>query len=183
MSEARILCATPSDVDAIAALHAHSWRATYGETLPAGPLLAHLKCEHASLWRARLSGADDPALRIWKACAGVDDGPLAGFICALSGADGILIDNLHVAAPWQGRGIGQALFMRVRDWAGALDPNAPLYLWVLAQNTRARRFYDRMGGLPGPVHPIAVSPGIEVPALRYLWAPMSRESSIRKMDR
>ncbi|VVE03243.1 N-acetyltransferase [Pandoraea iniqua] len=171
MTATRILCATQSDVDAIAALHAHSWQATYSHALPDGPLLAHLAREHASLWRERLTRADDPALRIWKACPDLDGGPLAGFICALSGADGILVDNLHVAAPWQGQGIGQALFGRVRAWSNALDPTAPLYLWVLAQNTRARRFYEQLGGAAGPVHPIAVSPGIEVPALRYLWQP------------
>lgn len=169
MTTTRILGATMQDVADIAALHASSWCATYAHALPAEPMRMQLQQEHAALWRERLLRADDPALRIWKACPDTDNGPLAGFVCALSGTDGILLDNLHVAAAWQGQGIGRALFHRVRDWAFALDPHTSLYLWVLAGNVRARRFYERLGGIAGAVHPIAVSPGIEVPALRYVW--------------
>jgi GNAT superfamily N-acetyltransferase len=171
MTTLRILPATMQDVAHIAALHAHSWRMTYAHTLPMEHVRDHLIQEHAALWRDRLMRVDDPAMRIWKACPGTADGPLAGFVCALSGADGILLDNLHVATEWQGQGIGGALFHQVRDWARALDPDAALYLWVLAHNVRAQRFYDRLGGRAGTVHPIAVSPGIEVPALRYVWHP------------
>lgn len=171
MTTTRILPATIRDVASIAELHARSWRMTYAHRFPIEHVRDHLLQEHAALWRDRLMRADDPAMRIWKACPDMANGSLAGFVCALSGADGILLDNLHVAAEWQGQGIGRALFHRVRDWASALDPEAALYLWVLAHNVRARRFYDRLGGLAGAVHPIAVSPGIEVPALRYVWHP------------
>ncbi|VVD83078.1 N-acetyltransferase, (GNAT) family protein [Pandoraea horticolens] len=169
MTSPRILPATMADVAPIAELHARSWQATYAHMLPTEHVRSHLVQEHAALWRDRFMRADDPAMRIWKACPDMANGSLAGFVCALSGGDGILLDNLHVAATWQGRGIGRALFHQVRDWASALDPDAALYLWVLASNTRARQFYDRLGGRAGRVHPIAVSPGIEVPALRYVW--------------
>lgn len=169
MTTPHILPATVQDATHIAELHAHSWQTTYSQCLPGEHVRDHLQHEHAMLWRERLMRVDDPALRIWKACPELADGPLAGFVCALSGADGILLDNLHVATPWQRRGIGRALFQRVQRWATALDPGAPLYLWVLAQNLRAQRFYEQMGGSAGAVHPIAVSPGIEVPAVRYVW--------------
>lgn len=182
MTTPQILSATMQDVARIAELHAHSWQTTYSEVLPMFPgehVREPLQAAHAMLWRERLMRADDPALRIWKACPDLADGPLAGFVCALSGADGILLDNLHVAASWQNRGIGRALFHRVQDWATALDPGAALYLWVLAPNVRARRFYERMGGMAGAVHPIAVSPGIEVPAVRYVWPAAGRAVSRR----
>ncbi|WP_281719253.1 GNAT family N-acetyltransferase [Pandoraea apista] len=171
MTTTFILPATMQDAAPIAALHAHSWQATYAHRLPREHVRDHLLQEHAALWRDRLMRVDDSALRIWKACPDKENGPIAGFVCALSGADGILLDNLHVAAAWQGQGIGRALFQQVKDWANALDPEAALYLWVLAHNKRARQFYDRLGGRAGRVHPIAVSPGIEVPALRYVWQP------------
>ncbi|WP_353193733.1 GNAT family N-acetyltransferase [Pandoraea pnomenusa] len=174
MTTPRILPATMQDIAHIAALHADSWQATYAHTLPTQNVRDYLRLEHAALWRERLMRPDDPALRIWKACPDRGDGALAGFVCALSGTDGILLDNLHVAPAWQGQGVGGALFRRVLDWAGALDPDASLYLWVLAHNVRARRFYERLGGSAGTVHPIAVSPGIEVPALRYEWRPGQR---------
>lgn len=171
MNRPLIVPATLQDAAQIAALHNRSWQATYAHVLPIDDVRSHLVEAHATLWRNRLTRADDPALRIWKAYPDTADEPLAGFVCALSGADGILLDNLHVAPAWQGRGIGRALFARARDWAKALDPNAALYLWVLAQNVKARRFYERLGGVAGAVHAIAVSPGIEVPALRYVWRP------------
>ncbi|VVE88056.1 GNAT family N-acetyltransferase [Pandoraea bronchicola] len=171
MTAPRILPATMQDVARIADLHAHSWQTTYAHMLPAEHMRDHLIQEHTALWRERLTRVDDTAMRIWKACPDVANAPLAGFVCALSGGDGILLDNLHVAAAWQGQGIGRALFYQVRDWASAVDPKAALYLWVLARNTRARHFYDRLGGRAGAVHPIAVSPGIELPALRYVWQP------------
>ncbi|VVE36642.1 GNAT family N-acetyltransferase [Pandoraea fibrosis] len=174
MTAIRILPATMQDATLIAELHARSWQSTYAHRLATEHVRDHLAQEHAALWRDRLMRIDDPALRIWKACPEVGNEPLAGFVCALSGADGILLDNLHVAAAWQGQGIGRALFYQVKVWANALDPQAALYLWVLAHNARARQFYDRLGGRAGGVHPIAVSPGVEVPALRYVWQPERR---------
>lgn len=171
MSTLSIVRATAADVDAIAHLHAASWRATYAGALPAAYLDQQMACEHTTLWRSRLMGGDDPALCVWKACGGRGAHPLIGFACALSGVDGILLDNLHVDTAAQHQGVGSALFARVRDWACSVDARAPLYLWVLASNGRARRFYDGLGGTAGDVHPISLSPGLEIPAVRYVWSP------------
>lgn len=173
MSGIRIVRAGAQDVEAIAQLHAASWRASYAQTLPLADagLGERLRDTHEALWRNRLARTDDPALRVWKACYDEDASALAGFVCALSGTDGILLDNLHVAPERQGCGIGRALFDTARTWAHALAPKAVMYLWVLAGNTRARGFYDHLGGTCGEAHPIELAPGLTVPAIRYAWHP------------
>jgi ribosomal protein S18 acetylase RimI-like enzyme len=158
--------ATAADADAIALLHADSWRRNYrGAYLDEyldGPVFA----DRQSLWRERLT------MERSDTCTIVAD--LAGEIVGLShtiyGDDprwGALLDNLHVTHALKGRGVGTLLMSetarRLVDGYSAM----PLYLWVLAQNTAGQAFYAARGGVCVERPWRAPLPG---EALRYAWA-------------
>jgi GNAT superfamily N-acetyltransferase len=57
------------------------------------------------------------------------------------------IVGLHVRPAWWGGGVGAALFDTAVDEAGRLGL-APLRLWALQANLRARHLYERRGWRP-----------------------------------
>ncbi len=82
------------------------------------------------------------------------------WICVAQGRDGVLaylsieahretedrlyLDDLSVAAPYRGAGIGTALLRRAEDYARELGVPA-VVLHVERANTGARRLYERLG--------------------------------------
>lgn len=133
--------ATLEDADALARLHANSWRQTYrGQLTDAfldGPILE----DRLALWRERLT---QPSLHqgIWVATRA--DVPV-GLACAYAQHDpqwGTLLENLHVAHEHKRQGVGQLLFATVRQWAMHSSQAPWLHLWVLASNHAAQRFYQ-----------------------------------------
>ncbi len=141
----RLREATAVDAESIALLHAESWRAhyrgAYSDEYLEGPVYA----ERVEVWRTRMTS---PPPNQYVVVA-VQDGALAGFACAYGAEDerwGSLLDNLHVRVDRHRSGIGRRLVMDVAQWCAARYPAQGLYLWVLAQNAGARRFYERIGG-------------------------------------
>jgi GNAT superfamily N-acetyltransferase len=135
---------TEDDATAIAALHIASWRDAYRNILLPEFLAGPIEIERQSAWRERMT-APRPNQQVLVAD---DGGTLVGFICAFTSDDpvwGTFVDNLHVAAPARGRGLGAALLRAV---AGSVDQDSAsggLYLWVYEANEPARRFYERLG--------------------------------------
>lgn len=71
------------------------------------------------------------------------------------------------AAPMaRGHGVGEALVMRVADWAKARDcPD--VHLWVTESNTAARALYERCGFIPtGERQPLPSDPSLPEIGLR-----------------
>lgn len=135
-----------TDASAIAALHAASWRATYRGILTDEYLDGDIVSERMAVWAQRL-GSPAPNQYVMAA---VSDGTLAGFACAFGGHDprwGTLLDNLHVATAFQGRGTGLRLLAKVAARASLESPSSGLHLRVFAANTRARRFYEGLGAV------------------------------------
>jgi GNAT superfamily N-acetyltransferase len=62
----------------------------------------------------------------------------------LRGCPGVFVQDLYVAAPARGQGLGRKLLARALD-AGLAWDAAYLALMVDRSNTRARVFYDRCG--------------------------------------
>jgi ribosomal protein S18 acetylase RimI-like enzyme len=133
--------ATLRDADAAATLHMTCWREAYGPLVDADLLATELAdpASWARKWRERIAlGA--PRLLASK-------GPdLLGF--ASVGAarhDEAPVETelyaIYVLAAWHGTGIAQALLD-----VSLGDRSA--YLWVLEDNVRARRFYERNGFRP-----------------------------------
>ena len=125
MSSHGFRLASAADADAIAHLHAMSWRGHYRGAYADAFLDGDVLADRLATWRERLS-EDDP--RRYTLIA-ESPGPI-GFANTYLEHDptwGALVDNLHVAA-----GAGRS----------------GLYLWVLEQNTAAQAFYAALGGSP-----------------------------------
>ena len=161
--------ATESDAQAIATLHAMSWRNAYRGLVPDDYLAEPVMRERLAFWNERMSDTGEVRL-ILKA---MDGDELVGFTCVVRDADpawGPLLDNLHVRPDRRGTGVGWRLFDASRAWASAVARGRPMHLWVIEGNVDARRFYDRQNGQVTGREIMELVPGIWVPAIRYVWA-------------
>ncbi len=137
--------ATENDADAIAALHADSWRRHYRGAYLDSYLDGDILPERLEVWTVRLA---PPRVNQVTVCADVD-GDVVGFAHTLFDHDpmwGALLDNLHVRIDLKGAGIGTRLLSVVAQELIRSRPSQSLYLWVLDQNTTGQRFYDARGG-------------------------------------
>ena len=144
---ASIRLGTPADADAIAALHAESWRSAYRGLIPDEDLGDALDGERLQFWRTRFAAPEPDRRVVFLEMA---DSLIVGFACVLADADpdhGPLLDNLHVKPGWRGRGIGAHLLHKARAWSRSIAPDQPMHLWVLEGNAAARRFYRSQGGV------------------------------------
>jgi ribosomal protein S18 acetylase RimI-like enzyme len=167
--------ATPQDADAIAALHADSWRRNYRGAYADSYLDADVLGDRRVVWAARL--ATDAADR--RTIVAESDGRIAGFAHVVLDDHpvwGALLDNLHVAHDRKRQGIGAQLMDRVARMVVQARPASRLFLWVLEQNRSARAFYESLGGRCVErelVQPPEGDPSrlTRTPAsLRYVWS-------------
>jgi ribosomal protein S18 acetylase RimI-like enzyme len=172
LQDLRFRHARPADAAAIAALHADSWRRHYRGAYADAFLDGDLVADRLAVWRARLAAPAGPTQTLLaEARAG-----LVGFAHTVFDDDptwGALLDNLHIAAGHQRRGIGSQLLGA--SARAVLARGTGLYLWVQEQNVAAQAFYRARGGAPVERAPIAPPGGIAsrltgAPAkLRYVW--------------
>ncbi len=130
--------ARPEDAEALAHLHVDVWEDAYTDLVPQ-EILDHRRdtvSDRVERWRTILAG-DHGNL--------VAEGPdgLIGFASSGPGRDNDIDTDLelwalYARASWWDTGVGYALF------AEAVGDRAA-YLWVLAGNDRAIRFYERQG--------------------------------------
>ena len=130
--------ATPEDAEAMAGLHVDVWDDAYTGLMPQGILDDRREkvAERVERWEEIL-GQERPT---WVA---EDTEGLIGFASSGPARDNDMDDTLelwalYVRAAYWGTGVGYALFE-----IAAGDRAA--YLWVLADNERAIRFYERQG--------------------------------------
>jgi GNAT superfamily N-acetyltransferase len=160
--------ARASDAEAIASLHARSWRENYRGAFHDAFLDGDLPGERLRVWRERLD--HPPAHQLVELA--VDGANLVGFVCAYGARDprwGSLIDNLHVAQACKRNGVGAALMRRAGAWLVPRWPELGVYLWVLEMNSPARRFYERLGGQNAGVSIMETHGGAVVRSCRYTW--------------
>jgi ribosomal protein S18 acetylase RimI-like enzyme len=140
VSDVPIRPATVADADAIAALHASSWRSAYRGIFKDDTLGPSLDGERREHWRAKLAAmASDDAVLIAEG---------QGFIAAWATGDagfGAYIDNLHVRPDRRSAGLGRRLLGAAMQRV-ATRGERRAYLWVFDANTRAIDFYRRLGG-------------------------------------
>jgi GNAT superfamily N-acetyltransferase len=170
VDELRFLAAGPSDADAIAALHADSWRRHYRGAFSDSFLDGDVTSVLLDRWRMRLA-TPDPRTRTILAR---QDGELVGLAHTELGAHpewGALLDNLHVAYGRKRQGIGKRLIALTARAVLDAAPGTRLHLWVLDQNTAARAFYAALGGEAMHSH-VAGPPGGD--PSRLVGSPITR---------
>jgi len=137
--------ATAHDVDAIAGLHADSWRRNYRGAFLDSFLDGDVFADRAAVWTERLTKPDSAAFTI----VAEHEGDFLGFSYTKLADDpqwGALLDNLHVTHARKRLGIGTHLVAETAREMQARDSNSGLYLFVLAQNIAAQAFYAARGG-------------------------------------
>ena len=134
------------DADAVAALHAESWRrhyrGAYSDTYLDGDIVA----DRRKVWAGRMAHPREDQCTIVATQGGI----LVGFIHIALDVDatwGALIDNLHVTAERTRGGIGSTLLRTAGGVVAERRPSWGMYLWVLEQNAGAQRFYRARGGV------------------------------------
>jgi ribosomal protein S18 acetylase RimI-like enzyme len=142
---------TAEDIDAVAALHVRSWQAGYAGIVPADVLDA---LDPAAFAEARRSRPTPPGARTVVAD---DGGTIVGFASfgpyllqqkqdTYDPAIGQLY-AIYVDPDRWSTGAGRALMAAARE-ALAVAGYPEFRLWVLEDNHRARRFYERAGMAP-----------------------------------
>ena len=137
--------ARPGDDQAIAGLHADSWRRHYRGAYTDAFLDDEAAGFLGDLWAGRFA-APDPLARTILA---ERDGALVGLahtVLCSHPAWGALLDNLHVSYDMKRQGIGTRLLALTARAVMDAAPSSGLHLWVLEQNAAARAFYEARGG-------------------------------------
>lgn len=165
--------AWPADAEAVAKLHADSWRRHYRGAYSDAFLDGDVLADRLAVWTERLAEPDPRHCTILA-----QNGGLVGFAHTLFDDDprwGALLDNVHVAHGRRRRGIGSRLLALTADAVLARREGTGLYLWVLEQNIEAQAFYESLGGrcegrdLVSPPGRIASRLAGSPTKLRYVW--------------
>ena len=166
MSGLRLREAEVLDWKAVAALQAASWQRSYRGIMADSFLDGGVVVERRQHWRRRLASPGEGDLVLLAEDA---DG-LAGFVAVRPDPDDRLaahIDNLHVAAGRQGRGIGRRLLGEAAR-RSADTGSGRIHLWVFDANAAALRFYLSLGGRAAE-HGLDRVEGGLVPHTRIVW--------------
>jgi ribosomal protein S18 acetylase RimI-like enzyme len=160
--------ATADDVEAIARLHADSWRQHYRGAFSDAFLDGPVVGERRTVWAERLTLPPSSRYTV----VAEHDGVVVGFAHTVFDDDpvwGALLDNLHVVHDLKRQGVGRCLMAESAHVVVERRPGSGLYLWVLQQNIAAQAFYDAIGGTrvgEGATEPPG---GGTAPTYRYAW--------------
>lgn len=169
----QIRLATQHDAFAIARLHLHSWKTTYRGTLSDAYLDGAAAAERDAVWKQRLN-SPTPAQRVWLA---EQDEAVLGFCCLYLDHDprwGSYLDNLHVAQPAQGQGLGKRLLATAAQAMAQEYVQQGLYLYCNQSNTAGQYFYQYLGGQVDGEQIWDAPDGSRVATLRYVWPHVSQ---------
>jgi len=171
--------ATYEDRVTIAALHADSWRVTYRGVYRDEFLDRDVLQDRIGVWEGRLSAPLENQFVV----VAEEEGHLVGFACAYGRDDerwGTLLDNIHVRRERHRQGTGTRLVSEVARWCRANYADCGLYLWVVAQNHQARRFYERLGATDrgGELRAPSAGGGEPRDVRRYAWTTVSEITNV-----
>ncbi|PIB11749.1 MULTISPECIES: GNAT family N-acetyltransferase [Streptomyces] len=160
---------TLDDCDRVAEIRVRGWQTAYKGLIPQ-PYLDTLSVEEDAARRRTYVERGDRAVVDLIA---EQDGEVVGWACHGPYRDGevrtedVELYAIYVHPDRVGEGVGRAL---LRESVGrcAAAGYERMLLWVLKENTLARRFYERAGfGPDGAEEPFDVD-GVAVPEVRYV---------------
>jgi GNAT superfamily N-acetyltransferase len=144
MGDLVVRTAAPDDAEGIARVHTTTWQTAYRGVVPDEVLDGLDPVRRAAFWRRALAEPADRA----RVRVAVDDGEVVGFASVGPARDEDVrasgfaeLQAVYVHPSRWGDGTGPALLDAAL--AGVAAPG--VVLWVLADNPRARRFYERAG--------------------------------------
>lgn len=157
-----VRAATVEDARAIESIRVNTWRAAYRHVFPPAELDA-LPIDETR-WRHRLT--EPPAG--WRIVVAEAGSRVIGFAAVGPSRDTHGVGELYAIYVEQGSwstGAGRALIERAElELAGEYDV---ALLWVLAENPRARRFYERAGWSPDGTRKDEEWLGVRATEVRY----------------
>jgi len=157
---------TAEDAEAIARVHAASWRATYAGLLPE-PVIAGFNYERTlPRWRERLPARAPQAVVVW-------DDPVAGYAYSGPEREGDAehrgeLYAIYLLPERRRQGGGRLLVAAAAERLAAADLKSML-VWVLRENLPARRFYETLGGVYLREKPLGWR-GTDAVEVAYGWA-------------
>lgn len=160
--------ADAQDASAITNVHIASWRGAYAGVIPDDVLAALDAAEREATWLQVLESSESST---WVAIAYQR---LIGFARVGpardedSDAGDLELYSMYLDPESWGRGVARAL-MRTIDTE--VTDTVPISLWILAENERARHFYQRFGFAHDGVERIDEYGGKPLAAVRYVRAP------------
>ncbi len=129
---------TPHDLDDLARIHVQAWNESYAGLLSAAELAARTVEMRRAQWAQRIE--TETAIAYAPGLGFSQSGPQRDQRLARLGYPYELY-ALYLLEEAKGTGLGQTLFAKVR-------PQDPFTALVIADNTRACRFYAKVGGTP-----------------------------------
>jgi GNAT superfamily N-acetyltransferase len=173
----RIRAATRADAQAIARIHVQSWVESYRGLVPDAMLEALSVERNVSFWTTILAHHDAVVVQVVEAEmeeAGTDIVGFGSAGDALSEGLGTSaeVTSLYFVDRVKRRGLGTALLGSLMR-ALAARGHVAAGLWVLVDNAGTRRFYEALGGQPGPTRIVNGSHG-ELHEVAYVWDDIAR---------
>jgi len=138
--------ASSNDIEAIAVLHADSWRRHYRGAFSDIFLDGEVVAERRMAWSERLTDTNANHFTI----VADHNGEVVGFVHMILDKDpdwGALLDNLHVTYQLKRHGIGRRLLIAAaRELTQRRPTDTRFHLWVIDQSIAALAFYRSCGG-------------------------------------
>ena len=157
--------ARPGDAKMLSAVFDAAWREAYQGVIPGLALERFIAKRNLNIWRGMIGRG--------RGLAAMEFGDrIVAYAAYGSARERSLraegeVDELYVAPEYQGLGLGSRLFRAVRNDLSDYGLSR-VGVWALADNARARAFYERLGGVPGPEALERVS-GACLPKIGYLF--------------
>ncbi|MER7561899.1 GNAT family N-acetyltransferase [Streptomyces sp. NPDC097941] len=159
---------TLADCDRVAEIRVRGWQSAYQGLIPQSYLDAMSVARDAERHRARFGQGDGSVVNLVAERAG----EVLGWACHGPYRDGEVrtpdaeLYAVYVHPRHYGAGIGHALLLESLRHRAAVGHDR-MFLWVLKDNSRARRFYERAGfAADGTEEPFEAD-GVPVAEVRY----------------
>ncbi|KOG43034.1 GNAT family N-acetyltransferase [Streptomyces resistomycificus] len=167
MTDPRVRPMRFADCDRVSQIRVRGWRSAYRGLVPQSYLDALSVSADAERRRARFPHTADGVVNLVAERAGEIVGWAAHgpYRAGETPTDDAELYALYADAAHLGSGVGRAL---LQESVRQRSSHPRMLLWVLKENTRARRFYERAGfHADGAEEPFEVD-GVTVPEVRYV---------------